>query len=59
VTINGANYAASNHGNGNWSLPAGTFPALPDGTYRFDVKAIDLANNQSIFTGTPLWLRIR
>ena len=44
-------FAAVNHGDGNWTLPDGTItPALADGTYAVTVTASDPAGNQGTAT---------
>ena len=49
VTVNGIQYAATNNGDGTWTLADDTItPALNDGTYDVSVLATDTAGN----TGT-------
>ncbi|GAB3275342.1 Ig-like domain-containing protein [Parahaliea aestuarii] len=52
VTVNGASYAAINNGDGTWTLPDNTLPALEDGSYDIVVTATDQAGNQSEDTGS-------
>ncbi|MGI6611992.1 MAG: Ig-like domain-containing protein [Candidatus Nanosyncoccaceae bacterium] len=45
VTVDGTTYTATNHGNGTWTLPAGTIqPLLPNGTYDVQVQLINASN---------------
>lgn len=49
VTVDATPYAATNNGNGTWTLPGTVFTAdLPDGTYALSATATDPAGN----TGT-------
>ena len=46
VTVNGATYAATNNGDGTWTLADNTIaPALADGTYDVSVTATDALGN--------------
>ncbi|MFB3050078.1 MAG: Ig-like domain-containing protein, partial [Acidimicrobiia bacterium] len=45
VNVNLVNYAATNNGNGTWSLGAGIIAALPEGTYEVLVTATDPSGN--------------
>jgi Bacterial Ig-like domain/FG-GAP repeat/RTX calcium-binding nonapeptide repeat (4 copies) len=46
VTVNGVAYAATNNGDGTWTLADNTItPALADGTYDVSVTATDTATN--------------
>ncbi len=48
VTVNGNTYAATNNGDGTWTLADNTIaPALADGTYDVSVTAIDAVSNVS------------
>ncbi|RLC56094.1 MAG: hypothetical protein DRI30_06410, partial [Chloroflexi bacterium] len=45
VTVDGNAYAATNNGDGTWTLADNTIAALTDGTYEVVVTATDLAGN--------------
>ncbi|MCF6284548.1 MAG: Ig-like domain-containing protein, partial [Candidatus Hydrogenedentes bacterium] len=45
VVVNGQTEAASNNGDGTWTLADNTLSALPDGTYNVQVTATDGAGN--------------
>jgi len=46
VTLNGKEYAATNNGNGTWSLAGSKVSALTPGVYDVAVKATDAAGNK-------------
>ncbi|WP_442786193.1 Ig-like domain-containing protein [Methylobacter sp. YRD-M1] len=52
VTVGGTDYPATNHGDGTWTLPDNTLPALPEGNTAVTVTATDPAGNTSTATGT-------
>jgi len=53
VTVDGSTYAATNHGDGSWTLADDTIsPALADGTYDVALTATDLAGNVGTDTTT-------
>jgi hypothetical protein len=52
LTIDGATYAATNNGDGTWTLAASTISSLAVNTYSMSVTATDLAGNSSTATGT-------
>ena len=46
MTVNGTTYAATNNGDGTWTLADDTIaPALADGTYDVSVTATDALGN--------------
>ncbi len=45
VTVSGQTNAATNNGNGTWTLANNTLAALPDGTYNVAATATDAAGN--------------
>lgn len=47
VQINGQTYAATNNGDGTWTLPAGTIQPLASGDYDVVVTARDAAGNST------------
>ncbi|WP_227367826.1 Ig-like domain-containing protein [Halomonas sp. M20] len=61
VTVDGESYAASNNGDGTWTLADDILPPLDDGDYTVAVAATDIAGNTSpttsglltVDTGTP------
>ena len=57
VLVDLNNYAATNNGDGTWSLSAGTIAALGEGTYEVVVTATDAAGNAGT-DGTTLELTI-
>ncbi len=57
VLVDGNNYAATNNGDGTWSLAGGTIAALAEGTYEVVVTATDAAGNAGT-DGTNLELVI-
>ena len=52
VTVDGADYAAVNNGDGTWTLPDNTVAALDDGTYDVQVTATNGAGNNTTDTTT-------
>ena len=53
VTVNGTTYAATNNGDGTWTLADNTIaPALADGTYDVSVTATDALGNAGIDAST-------
>ncbi len=48
IEVDGSNYAATNNGDGTWTLGAGTITSLADGTYDVIATATDVSGN----TGT-------
>jgi T1SS-143 domain-containing protein len=52
VTVGGVDYTATNNGDGTWTLPDDTLPALPDGDHVVVVTATDPAGNTDTDTGT-------
>ncbi len=51
VTVHGADYPATNNGDGTWSVAEGVIAQLPDGLHRFSVTAIDPAGNETTGDG--------
>ncbi len=47
VTVNAADYTATNNGDGSWTLDAGQIADLDDGQYTVTAVATDAANNAS------------
>jgi len=47
LTINGQEYTATNHQDGNWSLPADAINTLSEGFYDVTITSTDAAGNQS------------
>ncbi|MEO9482732.1 MAG: LamG-like jellyroll fold domain-containing protein [Ekhidna sp.] len=45
IAVDGANYAATNNGDGTWALVAGTITSLADGTYDVVATATDASGN--------------
>ncbi|WP_369530573.1 BapA/Bap/LapF family large adhesin, partial [Alteromonas stellipolaris] len=52
VTINGADYTATNNGNGTWTLADDAVVALAEGSYTVTVTATDPEGNVGTNTGT-------
>ncbi len=52
VTVEGVDYAATNNGDGTWTLVDDTLPALMDGSYQVTVTATDATGNSGTSTGT-------
>ena len=52
VTINGADYTATNNGDGTWTLADDAVAALAEGSYTATVTATDPEGNVSTNTGT-------
>ncbi|QDG37652.1 Ig-like domain repeat protein [Alteromonas mediterranea] len=52
VTINGADYTATNNGDGTWTLADDAVAALSEGSYTATVTATDPEGNVSTNTGT-------
>ncbi|USP41250.1 BapA/Bap/LapF family large adhesin [Acinetobacter sp. XS-4] len=53
VTVDGIDYAATNNGDGTWTLADNTLPVLADGPHTVSVTATDVAGNVSTpATGT-------
>lgn len=52
VTVNSATYAATNNGDGTWSLPDGTLAPLDEGTYDVTATATDTIGNIGTDAGT-------
>ncbi|MFY0670117.1 MAG: Ig-like domain repeat protein, partial [Alteromonas stellipolaris] len=52
VTINGADYTATNNGNGTWTLADDAVVALAEGSYTATVTATDPEGNVGTNTGT-------
>ncbi|MFO0914559.1 MAG: Ig-like domain-containing protein [Pirellulales bacterium] len=48
VTVLGTSYAATNLGNGTWSIPSGQLSPLTNGVYEVSVSATDLAGNTGV-----------
>ena len=57
VRVNGTYYAATNNGDGTWTLPYGALTSLPTGTYNVTAMAIDSAK-RAAFDSTLAELRI-
>ena len=54
VTINGADYTATNNGDGTWTLADDAVAALAEGTYTTTVTATDPDGNVGTNTGTVI-----
>ncbi|EOX4838949.1 Ig-like domain-containing protein, partial [Vibrio alginolyticus] len=52
VTVDGADYTATNNGDGTWTLADNTLASLADNSYTVTVTATDEAGNQGTATGT-------
>ncbi|WP_341328737.1 SwmB domain-containing protein [Methylotuvimicrobium sp. KM2] len=52
VTVGGIDYAATNNGDGTWTLADNTLPVQPAGTTDITVTATDPAGNSSMATGS-------
>src|SRR5690606_34618391 len=51
VTVDGIDYAATNNGDGTWSLADGTLPSLPEGEVTITVSATDPVGNVGTDSG--------
>ena len=47
VVVDGVSYPATNNGDGTWTLPDNTLPALTDGSHTIVVNAADAAGNSN------------
>uniref|UniRef100_UPI00300ACF6E Ig-like domain-containing protein n=1 Tax=Acinetobacter ursingii TaxID=108980 RepID=UPI00300ACF6E len=47
VVVDGVSYPATNNGDGTWTLPDNTLPALTDGSHTILVNAADAAGNSN------------
>ncbi|MDS1791865.1 beta strand repeat-containing protein, partial [Vibrio parahaemolyticus] len=52
VTVDGADYTATNNGDGTWTLADDTLASLADNSYTVTVTATDEAGNQGVASGT-------
>ncbi|NYU20646.1 beta strand repeat-containing protein [Vibrio parahaemolyticus] len=52
VTVGGADYTATNNGDGTWTLADNTLASLADNSYTVTVTATDEAGNQGVASGT-------
>ncbi|MGI2784573.1 Ig-like domain-containing protein, partial [Vibrio alginolyticus] len=52
VTVDGADYTATNNGDGTWTLVDNMLASLTDNSYTVTVTATDEAGNQGVASGT-------